>query len=82
MISTVKALQEKHPHTLLFLWRHRQRRSYQSCVISSQLTGLLSHMKVRAHVPHAAEGFFRASEVQAVSKPEAASGRSENHPVV
>lgn len=80
MISTVKALQEKHPHTLLFLWL--QRRSYQSCVISSQLTGLLSHMKVRTHVPHAAEGFFRASEVQAVSKPEAAAGRSENHPAV
>lgn len=28
----------------------RERRSYQSCLISPQLTGLLSHMKVHTHV--------------------------------
>lgn len=53
----------------------RRRGSYQSCVISSQLTGLPSHKKVRTRVHGRRAGLLG----QAASKPGAAGRRSESH---
>lgn len=53
----------------------RRRGSYQSCVISSQLTGLPSHKKVRTRVHGRCAGLLG----QAASKPGAAGRRSESH---
>ncbi len=63
----------------------RQRRSYQSCLISPQLRGLLSHMKVHTHAythTHMCShslGHFSACEVQAAMHRRLY--QSQNHPL-